>query len=217
MNSSSRRGLGERFDPRTLIRTAEDWWFDFTRGVQTSGNTSKPSATDIAGPFRDAYIYAPVRATNARRALGELPIRDFSRYTFVDIGSGKGRVLFLAAEHPFHRVLGVEYSAALHQLALQNIRRYRHRRLRAASIESIHANAAEFDFPTGPLVVYLFNPFGPDTLERMLDNLERSFRAAPRHILLLMLWPEHADVIARRSWLGNRTTTRRYLIFEAAA
>ncbi len=41
---------------------------------------------------------------------------------FVDIGSGKGRVLIAAAEHPFLQVAGVEYSKELHEAALNNIR-----------------------------------------------------------------------------------------------
>src|SRR5262249_19843200 len=45
--------------------------------------------------------------------------RDF---TFLDIGSGKGRVLLIAALFPFRRVIGVEHSALLNEIAENNVR-----------------------------------------------------------------------------------------------
>jgi cyclopropane fatty-acyl-phospholipid synthase-like methyltransferase len=54
------------------------------------------------------------------RALDRLQLdpRDF---VFVDLGSGKGRVILRAATRPFRRVEGVEFSEPLHRVALRNI------------------------------------------------------------------------------------------------
>ena len=38
---------------------------------------------------------------------------DFSQFTFIDIGSGKGRALLLAAEYPFRRVVGSRTAAGI--------------------------------------------------------------------------------------------------------
>jgi hypothetical protein len=108
----------------------------------------------------------------------------------------------------------VEFDEHLHAAAVRNAAACRFRQ-RCRIIEPVLANAAEYDFPPGPLVVYLFNPFGPEIMNRMLDNLERSFTRDPRHIVLLMLWPEHADVVAQRLWLRQTEQTRRHCIFEA--
>src|SRR5260370_4537267 len=75
-------------------RAAEDWWFDTTRSVQTSGVLPRSNPSDVVGELKDGRQYGPVRAANARTALRELPIKNYSAYTFIDIGSGKGRVLF---------------------------------------------------------------------------------------------------------------------------
>jgi SAM-dependent methyltransferase len=160
-------------------------------------------------------MYGAVRTANAHGALRDLPIRDFSEYTFIDIGSGKGRVLFVAAEYPFRKVMGVEFSNDLHRDALENIRRYRHRRQRCSAIESVHADAAEFEFPEDNLVLYLFNPFGPEVLGRMLRNLERSMERRPRHVFVVMLWPEHSDVVERMECMRVYRKTRRHHIYEA--
>jgi tRNA G46 methylase TrmB len=64
-------------------------------------------------------MYGPVRVANAHAALRDLPLVHtqnggagggaYSQYTFIDVGSGKGRVLFVAAEYPFRKVIGVEF------------------------------------------------------------------------------------------------------------
>ena len=46
---------------------------------------------------------------------------DHSEFTFVDYGLGKGRVLMLAAEYPFKRIVGVEFSESLDRTARQNL------------------------------------------------------------------------------------------------
>jgi SAM-dependent methyltransferase len=199
---------------RSWVRAGEEWWFDTTRGVRTAGNEGKPEAAQVVGEIRDSHIYAPVRVTNAHAALRDLPIRNLSEYTFVDVGSGKGRMLFVAAEYPFRKAVGVEFDRGLHELSVANIGRYKYRRRRCGEIESVHADAAGFEFPAGKLVIYMFNPFGPEVLGRMLDNLERSLEREPQHVVVVMLWPEYADVVARRGWLREWRKTRRHHIFE---
>jgi len=79
----------------------------------------------VAGEIRDSHVYAPVRVANARAALRALPVGDFSQYSFIDMGSGKARMLFVAAELPFRRVIGVEFDRKLHAAAKENIARWR--------------------------------------------------------------------------------------------
>ena len=163
---------------KARVRACEDWWFDTTRHVQTSGLVQRPrAATQIVGEIRDSHMYGPVRVANAHAALRDLPLggaggRDYSQYTFIDVGSGKGRVLFVAAEYPFRKVIGVEFSNALHDDAVANLKRYKHSGRRCADIEPVLADARDFEFPNDNLVIYLFNPFGPEVMERMLARTD---------------------------------------------
>ena len=200
------------------VRACEDWWFDTTRRVRTSGLVQRPrAAAQIVGEIRDSHMYGPVRVANAHAALRDLPLGggDYSKYTFIDVGSGKGRVLFVAAEYPFRKVMGVEFSNTLHDDAVANLKRYRFPRRRCADIEPVHADAREFEFPNDNLVIYLFNPFGQEVMERMLENLERSLERHPRHVIVVMLWPEHSDVVERMGIMRVYRKTRRHHIFEA--
>jgi SAM-dependent methyltransferase len=205
---------------KARVRAGEDWWFDTTRHVRTSGLVGRPPASKIVGEIRDSHMYGPVRVANAHAALRDLPLggaggRDYSKYTFIDVGSGKGRVLFVAAEYPFRRVIGVEFSNALHDDALANLKRYKYRGRRCADIEPVHVDARDFEFPNDNLVIYLFNPFGPEVMERMLANLEMSIKQYPRHVIVVMLWPDHSDVVERMAIMRVYRKTRRHHIFEA--
>ena len=112
----------------------------------------------------------------------------------------------MAAERPFRRIVGVEFSADLHRQACANIRSYRRREQR--TIESLHCNATEFRFPDEPLVIYMFNPFGADTMQQVLGHLNASLREHPRHAVVVLLWPRAGDMVARvhgmRLTHGNR-------------
>ena len=49
----------------------------------------------------------------------------------------------------------------------------------------IHADAAEFKFPQEPLVLYFYNPFGPEVLRQVLDNLANSLKTHPRDCFIV--------------------------------
>ena len=199
---------------RELLRQFEDWWFDTTRRVRTTGDVSVPDASKVVGEIRDSEMYIPVRASNADAALRDLPMSDLSDYTFIDMGSGKGRVLFVAAEYPFRQVIGVEFSIALHEDAQRNIARYKSRKQRSGTIEAVLADAARFKFPAGKLVIYLFNPFGPDVMSRMLANLKMSLEIDPRHVVIILVWTERAHLVATVPGMQEVKKTRRHHIYE---
>ncbi len=184
---------------KRAVVVAEGRWFDTTRGVQTEGFTTLGGLT-LVGAAKQGYEYLPVRPENVRAAFKHLPVRNpgefaFSRFAFVDLGSGKGRMLFLAAEYPFRQIQGVEFARELHEVARRNIRQYRSSKQRCAEIESINMDAAEYPFPNHPLVISMYNPFGPPVLRKVMDNLNASAAAYPREILLLLFYPECAEIV----------------------
>jgi len=196
------------------IRAIEEWWFDRTRSVKTAGNGMAPIQPQVVGGLGDGQIYIPVRVAGAHAALHVLPISDMSKYTFIDMGSGKGRMLFVAAEYPFQRVLGVEYATELHEQAKANIGKYRHKKQRCQNIASILANAAEFEFPPGNLVVYLFNPFGLQVMTKMLQNLGQAVRKEQGHIVVLLMYPTLSFMLEQMPEMQLYRKTKRYHIYQ---
>lgn len=164
--------------------------FDQTYGTDTNG-LIQPWDLDIDESLMGQAIQ--YRTANSRRfndLLASLHI-DHGRYCFIDLGSGKGRALLLASRYPFQRIVGVELSPTLHQVAVANIDRFRADWQRCRRIESYCGNAANFDWPHLNIVVYLFNPFGAATLKIAMGRLRASVAAAPRRVCVLYVKPVH--------------------------
>ena len=94
--------------------------FDRRHGVDTAGIV-RLGALRIESPNRDLGVrYQPSDPDDFRSLVEALPI-DPKDYVLVDLGSGKGRVLLLASEFPFRRVVGVEFSQELNEIAERNV------------------------------------------------------------------------------------------------
>jgi len=127
-------------------------------------------------------LYQPTVESEFAEIMQILAAVDFEKFTFIDLGSGKGRALLLAAEYPFAAVAGVEVQPELHAIAMENIARLRQqeRKLPCPRIESICADAREYEFPATSILLYLFNPFPDYVLGEVLKNMAASYRRAPR-------------------------------------
>ncbi|WP_301089671.1 class I SAM-dependent methyltransferase [Sphingomonas sp.] len=75
---------------------------------------------------------------------------DPARYSFVDYGSGKGRVVMIAAARGFQRAIGVEFAPELHDIALANGRRFTSAGGSSTRCEFILGDAGSYDPPAGP-------------------------------------------------------------------
>ena len=166
-------------------------FFDLRHNVDTHG------AGDLA----------PSSARTVRSVIGALPIAH-EEHVFVDLGSGKGRALLVAAEFPFKRCVGVERAPDVHEAALANLLSYRNGRRRCRVIEPRCQDATVFEFPDEPCVVYMFNPFPGPVVERIAENLERSFRRAPRPITVVYVHPQWARTLARLPFLRSLALSR---------
>ena len=193
---------------------AEDLWFDRTRNVRTAGEVTLQAAGLHPDQHHDSELYQPARPRHIRQALRQLPAADLSEFTFVDLGSGKGRTLFVAAEFPFARIIGVEFSMLLHEQALRNVGTFRTRRASCRTILPLHGNAKQFIFPDGKLVLYLFNPFGRETMQHVRDRLVASLMQDPRHVIVVLLWPQWEDLVTGIPGMRLTRKAEEYRIFH---
>ena len=121
-----------------------------------------------------------------RLALASLAI-SHQLYTFIDVGCGKGRVLLLASEFPFRRILGIEFVPALAETARQNLQRCRWHRERCHDVAVFTADATEYELPIEPAVLYFANPFFPAVMNQVIRNIEQSLRRSPCDLLILFV------------------------------
>jgi SAM-dependent methyltransferase len=174
--------------------------FDRQFGVETSGLI--PAEELSTGKRKDLYNagYFGVAPSVLRQILNRLQL-DFEQYTFIDLGSGKGRALLIASEYPFRAIAGVELSRKLHAIAMANLAKCQGLARRCANVRSIEADATEFTFPAGALVVYLWNPFEAPVFASVLANLEAALLREPRPVYLVYIQPDLESLLeASRFW-----------------
>jgi SAM-dependent methyltransferase len=188
-----------------------DMEYDWDHRVNTTAGTVHWRAR-LLGLF-----HSPYQATDAvqfREMMASLPIA-FDQFTFLDLGSGKGRTLLMASEYPFQKIIGVELIAELHQAAEENIREYRSETQRCHKIESVLADARDYDFPDEPLVLYLFNPLPERALIQVLDRLERSIQNSPRPLWIVYHNPLLEQSLASFHFLKRTAATEQYSIYAS--
>jgi SAM-dependent methyltransferase len=156
--------------------------------------------------------YQPTEPSLFHEMLSGLKI-DFREFTFIDLGSGKGRVLLMAADYPFRRILGIELLPELHRVAIQNLTQYKSNSQRCFAVETICADAREFTFPPEPTVLYLFNPLPEEGLLQVIANLDRSLREQPRLLYVLYHNPQLDRVLANSSGLRKLGGTHQYHVY----
>ena len=153
--------------------------FDVQNGVRTSGLVAGRHLGRGHRHDRHATAYYGVAPSVFEGLLARWyrtsPAAAIEDTTFVDVGAGMGRVLLLAAELPFRRVVGVELNPQLVRIARRNAAIWRRQGRALAPIRIYSADAADFRFPAPPFVVFLFNPFGAVVMRRFLANLRRRF------------------------------------------
>jgi len=172
----------------------------------------------LLGVFHSAY--QPTDPALFREMLGkleELRTLKFTESTFIDLGSGKGRTLLMASEYPFRRVIGVELLPALNEIARENLAQYKSESQRCFAIDSLCADATRFDFPSDPLVVYLFNPFPEAGLRRTLVNLAENLNEHPRPVYVLYHNPQLEHVVGECTSLKKLGGTHQFSIFGSVA
>lgn len=133
--------------------------------------------------------------------------------TFIDLGSGKGRVLLMASDYPFRKITGVELLPSLNRIARENIDKYKSEKQRCFALESICADATNFPLPEGPVVLYLFNPFPESGLRRTLANLKNDLDGKPRPAYLLYHNPVLEHVLESQPFLKKIARASQYSLY----
>jgi hypothetical protein len=190
--------------------------FDGRRGTDTSGMVMPWELKDRVDAPVDSNPYASLTSDRIRALLGAVPVID-GETVLVDLGSGKGRVLMVAQEFPFKRIVGVEWSSELHAIAVRNVAIAAESPESDLRFELLRMDAAAYAFPADPLVVFLFNPFGAATMARVVTSLERSLTGHGRRIFVIYANPLHADLFARSAAFRVIASTPAHALFESVA
>ena len=201
------------FTPTKRRQRYGDVDYDWDYRVDTTGATVG-WRNRLMGMFLSSY--EPTDPRGFQEMLSSLNLR-FEDFSFVDLGSGKGRTLLMASDYPFRRIVGVELLPELHAVAQQNIARYKSESQKCLVLESICTDARRFPFPQEPLVLYLFNPLPEPGLAQVISNLEKSIKEHPRAVYILYYNPLLEHVLAASHAFRRVGGTHQYAIYQNIA
>ena len=123
--------------------------------------------------------------------------------------------MFVAAQHGFRSIIGVELDTRLAAIADNNIRAYAATASsRDCTLSVVAGDAACYEFPSVSAVVFLFNPFGAGTLRAVVANLERSLATTPRPVVVAYFNPVHREVLDTSPTLRATASTRDWTIYQ---
>lgn len=214
---------GYVFDHVRVSRAERAERFDERYGTMTAGKLYPWQLPDLheAAVSGEILPYEATPAWLIRDIIRSIPITP-ADFTFVDIGSGKGRMLLVASEFSFSRIVGVEISQELNDIAAANIQRRSNTATARSRYDLRCMNASQYEFENDPLVVFLFNPFGRDTFDTVVSRLEASLRRHPREVYVAYLNPrfekrlKRSPVFRRLHGDGSRLRPwRRYVVYRS--
>jgi 16S rRNA G966 N2-methylase RsmD len=204
--------LTESIRRRGVVRTAQvaasvvaDTSFDVRYGTQTRGLIPNAKLDIPVWHRSSATNYQPAKAAPLLKLLRQ--VDPDTGGTFIDFGSGKGRAMLVAALHGFTRIVGVDCSHELCELARRNISTFVDRTESQASFEVVECDAATFAIAPEADVFFLYNPFNGDVLNRVLQNIDASFAAIDRRAWLIYNTPIHGDAIHETGLFSTRTAS----------
>lgn len=166
-----------------LRRTVSQLAYERRYGVRTA-ELIPLDQLGIAAEGRGYYVAASwrtLRRTLSRKEIGPQDV-------FVDFGSGMGRMVLEAARFPFGRVIGIELSEQLHDIALANVRNTR-QRLRCKDVQLVCGDALTFEIPNDVTVVFFNNPFQGPVFASVIDRLIETVDRNPRQIKVIYYNP----------------------------
>jgi SAM-dependent methyltransferase len=152
------------------------------------------------GITNNSLWYVPTHERVLNHVIRKLNIR-YEDYIFIDIGCGKGRALLMAMLFPFKRIIGVELTETISNLAKDNVEILKqHKLTKCTDIEVQCKDATNFDPPNDNLAFFLYYPFRGRILNQVLDNIYKSHADINKKILIAYV---HLDTPEKEVFLSK--------------
>ena len=176
------KGLSRTY--QSVISVLEDFYFEMKYGVTTS-KIVKREDLDISEISKEhSEEYKPTRIRHFRLLIKGLKLPEES--VFVDMGSGKGRVLLMASMNNFKRVTGVEISSRLCEIARNNTMKFEKKLKRPLHIEVVNEDVLKYNVKNDENVFYFYKPFDNFVMETIIERINKSLIENPRKAWMII-------------------------------
>lgn len=178
-------------------------WHEAKRGPRYNINTIKRAElekfTIAEGDISKSSPYEAVNYYILEDLLKNFRMFFPGEKSLVDVGSGKGRVLVVAAHFGFTQITGVDFAKELCKEAEKNIEKIK-TKFPDVSFRIIWKNILNYQLGPDDKVFFLFNPFNKEILEKFVDNIELSVKKHPRPVYFIYASPKHKEVLVEKKF-----------------
>lgn len=169
-----------RGEKKYKINTAE---LDDLQNLTVSGKSKM-----FAEIYQGAGYYLLERIFKKLAEIGVPP-------DIIDLGSGKGRVMVVAAHYGFTNITGVEFAQKLCADATLNCSVIT-QRFPDTAWKVLHADVSDFRFTRDDHVVFFFNPFKEPVMNIVIKNILQSLKDYPRKFFVIYMNPQLKGLFA---------------------
>lgn len=200
---------------KAMYSNIYEHYFDWKYGIDTKIWVSHENLIAENNLAIHSGQYQPNCAFVVKKVLNRLQLS--KDQTFIDIGSGKGRILILAAEYGFQNIKGIELSSNLSAIAESNIRTFKSKTNYSGQIQIINTDATKYKFEITDNIIFMYNPFNGIIFEKVIDNIKLSLEKHPRQITIIYMNPTERQMLESKlefSSIQNFTWNEHYTIYK---
>jgi len=158
---------------KNIRNVTKDHLYEKKLGINTTGDSRVVNDKTM---FRDSIPYVPTPYDVIGKMLSHL---HFSKDdVFVDLGCGKGRIVFSVAAKKLKKVIGIEARKDMYNIAMENLK---NSKLKNTPLQIVNADVAIYDMKEGT-VFFMYSPFGEKTQKAVIKNIKESLVKKPRKI-----------------------------------
>jgi ribosomal protein L11 methylase PrmA len=178
-------------------------WHEIKRGSKYGINTIKPvSLNDLTIAEGDKSKSSRYEALNYY--ILENLLENFCRLfpnekNLVDVGSGKGRIMVVAAHYGFTTIKGIDFAKELCDVAKTNINKIK-AMFPDITFEIYCKDVLNYEVTADDKAFFLFNPFNGEIMEKFSEKIERSVQEHPRTIHLIYANPQQKKILLEKGY-----------------
>ena len=159
--------------------------------MATSGTVHREHLEPVSTAHADlSYEYGASPRLVVNWILNGLNV-DFSQFSFIDYGSDRSRVLLTAARRPFRAVRGIEFCSVLHEQAERNVAGCPETDMACRDVKSVFSDVLDYDIPDGDCILYFFNPFEAELLDRVVRKYTDSPNCGKNRVIIIYYNAKH--------------------------
>ena len=178
-------------------------WHEIKRGPKYNVNTIKPVSLEaLTIAEGDISKSSPYEALNYY--ILETLLENFRKLfpgekSILDIGSGKGRVMVVAAHYGFINITGVDFARELCAAAERNINKIK-AQFRDTTFTIYCKDILNYTIDKSDKVFFLYNPFNNEIMEKLLEKIDRSVKEHSRTIYFIYANPQQKEILIQKCY-----------------